>query len=319
MEKARLTPDADVYKRQILLSTLGIRDNIWLIYLFGMISSTILEYFTGDAMEKLFHVRYWDYTRHKFNLKGHICIMVSLAWGAFSILLVKVLHPPIEDLVMSIPMTAVDITAFALTIYVAVDMTVSFNEAMDLKATPVSYTHLGAISAIGPSFAVFIVMVGLMSAIGTPMSWMRLSVIGSADAELLHAGLGASAVGQNLGSDEYNAVGYIASIWAMSTLGISWLINIFLIPSANKIEAKIKHRDDKLLQVVSVSCMIGIMSYMTVQNVIVGWDMAAAAAGAISSQLCLTKLSEKKTWLKEYVLGISMIIGMAVGMAASGV
>ncbi|MEY8296176.1 MAG: DUF5058 family protein [Emergencia timonensis] len=177
----------------------------------------------------------------------------------------------------------------------------------------------GAISAIGPSFAVFIVMVGLMSAIGTPMSWMRLSVIGSADAELLHAGLGASAVGQNLGSDEYNAVGYIASIWAMSTLGISWLINIFLIPSANKIEAKIKHRDDKLLQVVSVSCMIGIMSYMTVQNVIVGWDMAAAAAGAISSQLCLTKLSEKKTWLKEYVLGISMIIGMAVGMAASGV
>ena len=65
--------------------------------------------------------------------------------------------------------------------------------------------------------------------------------------------------------------------------------------------------------------MIGIMSYMTVQNVIVGWDMAAAAAGAISSQLCLTKLSEKKTWLKEYVLGISMIIGMAVGMAASGV
>lgn len=119
----------------ILLSTIGVRENLWLIYLFGMISSTILEYFTGAAMEKLFHVRYWDYTQHKFNLKGHICLMVSLAWGAFSIVLVKVLHPPIEDLVMSIPLTAVDITAFALTIYVAVDMTVSFNEAMDLKAT----------------------------------------------------------------------------------------------------------------------------------------------------------------------------------------
>lgn len=119
----------------ILLSTIGVRDNLWLIYLFGMISSTILEYFTGDAMERLFHVRYWDYTQHRFNLKGHICLMVSLAWGAFSILLVKVLHPPIEDLVLSIPMTAVDITAFALTIYVAADMTVSFNEAMDLKAT----------------------------------------------------------------------------------------------------------------------------------------------------------------------------------------
>lgn len=119
----------------ILLSTIGVRDNIFLIYLFGMISSTILEYFTGAAMERLFHVRYWDYSQHKCNLKGHICLMVSFAWGAFSILLVKVLHPPIEDLVMSIPLTAVDITSFALTIYVAVDMTVSFNEAMDLKAT----------------------------------------------------------------------------------------------------------------------------------------------------------------------------------------
>lgn len=119
----------------ILLSTMGVRDNLWLIYLFGMISSTILEYFTGDAMERLFHVRYWDYTKHRFNLKGHVCLMVSLAWGAFSILLVGVLHPPIEELVLSIPMTAVDITAFALTIYVAADMTVSWNEAMDLKAT----------------------------------------------------------------------------------------------------------------------------------------------------------------------------------------
>lgn len=119
----------------ILLSTIGVRENLWLIYLFGMISSTILEYFTGAAMEKLFHVRYWDYTRHRFNLKGHVCLMVSLAWGAFSILLVKVLHPPIENLLLSIPMTAVDITAFALTIYTAVDMTISFNEAMDLKAT----------------------------------------------------------------------------------------------------------------------------------------------------------------------------------------
>ena len=119
----------------ILLSTIEVRDNIWLIFVLGMASSTILEYFTGDAMERLFHVRYWDYTRHRLNLNGHICLMVSLAWGAFSILLVKVLHPPIEELVLSIPATAVDMAAFALTIYVAVDMTVSFNEAMDLKAT----------------------------------------------------------------------------------------------------------------------------------------------------------------------------------------
>lgn len=175
----------------------------------------------------------------------------------------------------------------------------------------------GVIAAIGPSLAVFIVMVGLMSAIGAPMSWMRLSVIGSADAELLHAGLGASAVGETLGSEDYDAVGYIASVWAMSTLGISWIINIFLIPYANKVQTRIKRRDDRLLQIVSISCMIGIMSYMAVQNVVAGWDMTAAALAAIAGELILTKLSQKFSWLKEYVLGISMIIGMAAGMLAS--
>ena len=46
----------------ILVSTIGVRDNIALIFLFGMISSTILEFVTGYCMEKMFGVRYWDYS-----------------------------------------------------------------------------------------------------------------------------------------------------------------------------------------------------------------------------------------------------------------
>ena len=38
----------------------------------------------------------------------------------------------------------------------------------------------GAITAIGPVIAIFIIMVGLMSVIGAPMAWMRLSVVGAA-------------------------------------------------------------------------------------------------------------------------------------------
>ncbi|MFR8267793.1 MAG: putative ABC transporter permease [Clostridia bacterium] len=47
----------------ILLSTLGVRDNLLLIYIFGMIGSTILEYCTGAAMQRMFGVRYWDYSK----------------------------------------------------------------------------------------------------------------------------------------------------------------------------------------------------------------------------------------------------------------
>ena len=48
----------------ILWATLPVRNSIALIYLFGMLSATILEYVTGAAMERLFRVRYWDYSKH---------------------------------------------------------------------------------------------------------------------------------------------------------------------------------------------------------------------------------------------------------------
>ncbi|MFT3985238.1 MAG: hypothetical protein QM697_15130 [Lachnospiraceae bacterium] len=117
----------------ILFTTLPVKDHLVLVYMLGLLSATVLEYCTGACMEKLFKVRYWDYSDQPLNLNGHICFFVSLAWGVFSVILVRFWHVPIEGLVFSIPETATDIAAFALTIYVAVDFTQSFNEAMDLR------------------------------------------------------------------------------------------------------------------------------------------------------------------------------------------
>jgi len=117
----------------ILLSTLRVQGNLWLVYFFGMVSATVLEYFTGAAMEALFHVRYWDYSNQKCNLNGHICLTSSLAWGGFSILLVRVIHPPIARLLLRIPLLLAEPLAFALTAAAAVDTVQSFRAAMDLR------------------------------------------------------------------------------------------------------------------------------------------------------------------------------------------
>lgn len=109
------------------------RDSLWLVFLLGMLAATALEYVTGAAMEALFKVRYWDYSKQPFNLNGYICLTSSLAWGAFSILLVRFLHPPVEDLVLRLPAFLVDPLAFLLTIAVTVDAVRSFQAAMDLR------------------------------------------------------------------------------------------------------------------------------------------------------------------------------------------
>ena len=117
----------------VLIITLPVRDNLPLVFIMGMIGATLLEFFTGMVMESLFHVRYWDYSHLKFNVKGYICPVASLCWGVFSIMMVKVVHIPIEEVILKIPMAIADGLAFVLTVVAAVDFTQSFNEAMDMK------------------------------------------------------------------------------------------------------------------------------------------------------------------------------------------
>lgn len=117
----------------VLLCTIGVRDQIVLIFLFGMIGATILEYVTGAYMERLFRVRYWDYSHMPLNLKGYICLPVSLGWGVFSVLLVRVIHVPIENLVLQIPERIAEVVSVVCSSAFAVDFTLSFSEAMDLR------------------------------------------------------------------------------------------------------------------------------------------------------------------------------------------
>lgn len=117
----------------ILFLTLPVRESLLLIFILGMLGATILEYVTGITMEKLFHMRYWDYTDMPLNVRGYICLPSSLLWGVFSIFLIRVVHLPVEKMILSIPDTLSDILAFVLTVTVAVDFTKSFQEAMDLR------------------------------------------------------------------------------------------------------------------------------------------------------------------------------------------
>ena len=58
----------------ILFVTLPVADNLWLVYVLGMLAATLLEYVVGAVMEQLFKVRYWDYTKQPCNLHGYICL-----------------------------------------------------------------------------------------------------------------------------------------------------------------------------------------------------------------------------------------------------
>ena len=117
----------------ILLATIQVRENTIAIYVLGALTATLFEMVTGTVMERLFKVKYWDYSDMPLNYHGHICLFVSLFWGAFSVLLVRIIHVPVENLLMQIPSFLCEAFAFMFMAIFAYDTTVSFNEAMDLR------------------------------------------------------------------------------------------------------------------------------------------------------------------------------------------
>lgn len=117
----------------ILLVTLPYQKHPVAVYFAGAITATILEYVTGALMVKIFKVRYWDYSDHKIQLQGHICMSSSVAWGFLSLLMVYVIHEPVAKFIGRWNDEFLSVATFLITICMVYDFTNAFREAMDLR------------------------------------------------------------------------------------------------------------------------------------------------------------------------------------------
>ncbi len=108
-------------------------DNLFFTFIAGCVGATVLEYVTGVWMEALFKVRYWDYSDQKFNFKGYICLSSTLVWGVLTILMTRVIHNYVECLVFLIPTEILSVVVTVLSVYIGVDLALSFKDAFALR------------------------------------------------------------------------------------------------------------------------------------------------------------------------------------------
>lgn len=117
----------------ILGITYPVRESAALIFVFGMLGATALEYGTGAVMERLFHMRYWDYSNNPLNVHGYICLSCSLGWGVFSLLLVRVIDPAVERILAAVPQELLAPLSTALTVLISIDTVRSAQAAINLR------------------------------------------------------------------------------------------------------------------------------------------------------------------------------------------
>lgn len=128
----------------MLWVSLPVRDSLPLVYISGFIAATALEYVTGAVMERLFKVRYWDYSSQPFQLHGYICLSSSIAWGFLTILMTDVIHDPIARTVLAVPPVILLICDFVISVLFTADAYESIKAALALGHTLEAMTKLKA-------------------------------------------------------------------------------------------------------------------------------------------------------------------------------
>lgn len=114
------------------------QSNLLLLYISSVILVTVLEGVTGWAMDKLFHNKWWDYSKLPFNIGGYVCLLFSLIWGVACVFIVYFVHPLIHQVLSLIPHTVgialIAILGIALLsdMIVTTSAIVKFNQYLEL-------------------------------------------------------------------------------------------------------------------------------------------------------------------------------------------
>ncbi len=113
----------------------GFENKPILLFFIAIVLLTAWEYIVGVLLENLFHTKYWDYSNHKCNFQGRICLTNSICWGVLGVLFVKYIHPVVQQLIAKIDNNLLNYVMAILFVILLVDTITSIINVKNMKTT----------------------------------------------------------------------------------------------------------------------------------------------------------------------------------------
>lgn len=193
---------------------------------------------------------------------------------------------------------------------------VKAGSAVNLTPHQVSQSvRSGAVAAIGPSLAVSLVAISLLPLFGTPAVLTRIGLVGSAAFDVAAAGMAAGTQGAELGGPTYTQKIFAIGFGAMTLGGLAWMLSaLILTPIMAKGDQTLRKVDPTIMLIVPGAAMLGAFFTLTLAEApkssvhLVMLLVSGATMG-----LCLLGAHYlKKPWLREWGLGIAVLVSLTV-------
>ena len=144
----------------VLLVLGPLKSSFWLLFGGSVLFTSAIEYLTGWVLEKVFHDKWWDYSKRPLNIKGYVCLEFSVLWGLACVFVVDVFQPLVAKVVDLIPKK---LGWVLLGTFSALWIADNIITAMEIRKLPKKLRALQAIEAAGRKVGEDIYLVGVVA------------------------------------------------------------------------------------------------------------------------------------------------------------
>ena len=126
----------------VLLCLQYFLNNIILLFFASVVLTSLLEFATGFALEKIFNKKWWDYSKEPFNIKGYVCLRFSILWGLACVFVLKIIHPAILNLINLAPIFVQYILFGVFGLLIILDLVFTIIQLIALKRNYVEFENI---------------------------------------------------------------------------------------------------------------------------------------------------------------------------------
>lgn len=117
----------------MLLFLQRFQTSIIILFIISFLILSLWEYIVGVILEKVFKNRYWDYSNHKININGRICLTNSIFWGILGVIFIKYIHPFVEKNIEYINPLVLKNAILIITCLFIIDTLISVISTINIK------------------------------------------------------------------------------------------------------------------------------------------------------------------------------------------
>lgn len=123
-------------------------EDLFALFVMAALVCTVLEYLTSLVLEKIFKLRWWDYSKKKFNVNGRVCLQNSVLFGLGGIVVVRVINPFLVKWLDYLSIFALQTLAIIILLVFLADFALSLFVLIRLKINVNKFTKMDATSEI---------------------------------------------------------------------------------------------------------------------------------------------------------------------------